>query len=119
MKWKVWYSDGSTFSSDDGQVSEAPGIGCQVIVQDHYHVGAEIESGGDFFVWDNKGTGDRWWAVDLTGLILYFMKPGWQRVLVGEKLPEPIYSKIVKEAHQAFDKNGWLPGERRLESIRD
>ena len=114
MRWKVWYTDGSTFSVEDGSVFDAPGIGCQAIVQDHYDAGAEIVTGGDFFVWDDRGTGQRWWAVDIIGLTLYFMKAQAQRVLVGEMRPEPVYSKIVKEARESFDKNGWLPDERHL-----
>jgi hypothetical protein len=86
------------------------------VVQDHYSVGAEIVTEGDFFVWDDRGTGQRWWAVDHTGLVLYFMKPQQQRILVGEMLPEPIFSAIVKEARASYDKNGWLPRERRLEA---
>jgi hypothetical protein len=116
LRWKIWYTDGSTFSSGDGSVFDAPGIGCQAIVQDHYDTGAEIVTGGDFFVWDDRGVGFRWLAVDIVGLTLYFMKPQQQRILVGEMLPEPVYSKIVAEARSAYDKNGWLPGERRLET---
>lgn len=35
--WRIFYADGSTFSSEDGTWADAPPFGVQVVV--YYHVG--------------------------------------------------------------------------------
>lgn len=52
-KWKIWYDDGSTFSSEDGKAEAAPSEGVQIV--------AEIRGkrkilhhGGEYYRWDRK-----------------------------------------------------------------
>jgi hypothetical protein len=107
IRWKVFYEGGKTFSSEDGDVTEAPTRGAQVIVQDQKCNGAEFLTGDDYYGW-NKG---RWQGYDLFGLYDYLLEPGWKRVLFGRMLKQHEYDKIVKQAN--FEKTGWMPWERR------
>jgi hypothetical protein len=67
----IWYSDGSTFSSDDGAWEEAPGRDVQIIMFRDPDRGWMLRHGantrkGDFFRMDPDGTVV---GMDLTGAI--------------------------------------------------
>ena len=73
MDWKVYYGDGSTFSSDDGEPREAPPHGVQVIVE---RVGERTmqHSLGDYYGWDGvqweaNNTKQERWGVVLIGTL--------------------------------------------------
>jgi hypothetical protein len=65
--WKVFYSDGSTFSHADGEPHEAPPEGVLCIVAYDRHGKRYIAFGQPFFCFDVE-TGE-WWPVDLAGLL--------------------------------------------------
>lgn len=58
--WRIYYADGSTFTSEDGQWAEAPAFGVQAVV--YYHVPdgnglrrKTVDGGrgeGDVYVWE-------------------------------------------------------------------
>ena len=84
MKWKIYYSDHS--ENRDTSVSseyETPSsiarrADVQVIIlesSDHKWV---TLSGYDYYIWDDKGGGERWWGVDIFGKIHYELQPGWK-----------------------------------------
>lgn len=56
MRWKVYYDDGTTFSSDDGSAEKAPLDGVQAVVQYHPNGRNEVLEGHDYYWW----TGDCW-----------------------------------------------------------
>jgi hypothetical protein len=45
--WRIYYADGSTFSSDDGTWAEAPPFGVQCIVYYHVPEGVTFQEVGD------------------------------------------------------------------------
>ena len=111
MSWKVYYSDDSTFSSEDGSPWIVPARDVQIIVQDHPEVRVELVTGGDYYVWMSSGNRAYWWGVDIFGLFDYLIEPGYKRVLFGRTLTREEYGKIIQKAN--IDKAGWLPTERR------
>ena len=71
LMWRIWYSDGSTFSSEDGTWEEAPGRDVQIILFWDPDRGWTLRHGantrkGDFFRMDADGTIV---GMDLTGVI--------------------------------------------------
>jgi hypothetical protein len=67
MKWKLWYSDGSTFTHEDGSWEDAPSRGIVVLVYDDGETGREVEHGKDYYLWW-EGRGTTPWGVDKAGL---------------------------------------------------
>ena len=111
MSWKVYYSDDSTFSNQDGTPWIAPARDVQVIIQDHPEVGVELVTSADYYVWmlgDNRAY---WWSVDIFGLFDYLIEPGYKRVLFGRTIGRDEYAQVIKKA--GIEKQGWLPTERR------
>ena len=97
---QVFYGDGSV-------VEFAPGVptrNVQAILQPHLDVGAEIVTGGDYYVFEDG----HWRAVDIFGLFDFLMDTGL--VLFGRTINSEEYYKIMKYASDV--KNGWLCYER-------
>ena len=44
--WRVWYADGSSFSSDDGTWADAPAFGLQCVVWYHDPPFRTVDTGG-------------------------------------------------------------------------
>jgi hypothetical protein len=72
MKWRIYYSDGATFSDADGAPEDAPPDGIQVIVQEDERAGRAYIEGNDFYVWD----GERWVGMDDDGMKTHFRLSG-------------------------------------------
>lgn len=56
--WRIYYADGSTFTSADGTWAQAPPFGVQMIVYYHVPPYKTIDSGGDegLMVWAGDDT---------------------------------------------------------------
>lgn len=98
MNWKIYYSDGSTFSDQDGTPWIAPARDVQVIVIDDRDHGWMTQAGDDYYVWDDRGDGARWWGVDNFGMYDYLIDPGYKRVLTGRRIPRDQFNEIFKRA---------------------
>lgn len=113
LRWKVYYGDGSTFSSADGHAFDTPARGVQIIaIADHEH-GWRLERGGDYYCWVPGK--DDWYAADQAGLILYFLDRGPKRVLLGERMDYYEYRAVLDRAMSDTalpTKTGWQPSER-------
>lgn len=84
-QWKIFYTDHSVFTSQDGTPFDAPTDGVQIVAQAWPNARGFIIDfknlyGKDFFVWD-----EAWGCVDLTGLIQYIRRrQGPKQILLGE-----------------------------------
>lgn len=67
MKWRIYYDDGTIFSSDQGTESEAPGVGVVCIVQPEPRAGREVMQKWDWYYWHE--TYGEWWGSDIYGLL--------------------------------------------------
>lgn len=65
--WRVYYEDGSTFSSDDGPPERAPPFGFICAIGYDETGGRYIMHGWDHYCWDVAA--QQWWGMDLCGLI--------------------------------------------------
>lgn len=105
-EWKVFYGDGTTFSSEEGGPEVAPARNVQVIVQSCRWHKTEIVTQGDYYVWE-----DGWRATDQFGMYDYLIEPGWKVILQGRMLKQSEYNEIVRHAN--IEKTGWLAREHK------
>ena len=108
--WKIYYADGSTFSSNEGSLEDAPARGVQGIAQANSAVGWHVASGGDYYIWCDDG----WMAVDIFGLFDYLIESG--TVKFGRTITNAEYNEIFQKALADADfgrKHGFLPEERK------
>lgn len=117
VKWKIYYSDGSTFSSEDATpFSLERRVGVQVIIQEHLDKGWIALSGYDYFMWDDKGAGAKWWKGDEAGFFQYITQPGSKCILLGEWVDDVVYNKILERAQKDrmfCNKTGYKNYERQ------
>lgn len=75
LQWRIYYHDGSTFSSEDGTVDEAPREGLICIVGYGRDGQRYIANRWDFYHWD-EGTG-QFWGRDVFGVLWDAKRFGW------------------------------------------
>lgn len=65
LRWRIYYDDGPTFSSEDGDPVDAPAYGVICIVACDPAVNRIILNGWDWYYYD----GQEWWGGDIYGLL--------------------------------------------------
>lgn len=98
--FKVFYDNGSTYVGDPFY---APVLGVLVIVEDDSEHGRRIIQNADYYCWDNRGDGDRWWESDFVGLVDYLITPGAKRVLIGKLVPNKVQEEVFQRAYNDPD----------------
>jgi hypothetical protein len=109
--WKIFYGDGSTFSSTDGDLTDAPSTNVQIIVQENESTGHYNQSGSDYYIWRD----DHWWGVDIFGLFDFLMESGL--VKFGRTIESSKFTKVYRQAKDDPDfppRSAYLPKERKL-----
>jgi len=92
--WRIYYSDGSTFDSLQGEPHEAPpeGFICAIGYDDRAK--RYIMHGWSHYQWDNEA--EQWWGMDMPGLLdrlrrnlVYAYKEGrtvrraeWEQIMI-------------------------------------
>lgn len=112
MIWRVFYADGSTYSSNDGGPYDAPAIGVQVIAYSVPDVGRYILAKCDFYWWDAGRA--CWFGGDQSGFYQYMFGKGPKRVLFGATVTNEEYQHCLKLAlaDPGFpEKSARRPGE--------
>lgn len=94
MDWCIYYSDGSTFSSDDGAWEDAPGWDVQVVLFRHPETKWAMRHGGDFF---RLADDDTVVGLDLVGMIDYVINM-MGLVKVGRMLTQAEFNEIYQRA---------------------
>ena len=114
LAWKIFYGDGSTFTSADGSPYDAPRLGVQCIVGPDPDVGRYTVSDKDAYWWVEKA--GRWTGGDRTGERLYMLRERHPVVLFGEWITDPEYNACIAAANADPDfppKTAWDRGETR------
>lgn len=94
--WQIYYGDSAIINSKDCVVSDVPTLNVQVILQYDSKVGWYLQTRGDYYIYRQD---DRLWqAVDFAGLLVYLIKSGWKRVLLGETIRSEDYATIFQQA---------------------
>ena len=115
MKWQVYYSDGSTISSEDATAfSIERRIDVQVIIQENSDHNWVTLSGFDYYVWDTKGDETKWWGADRCGYDQYMMKPGFKCALFGTMIDKATFREIFNRAREEHgNKTGYTREEHK------
>lgn len=96
LKWRIYYGDGTTFSSEDGGPELAPARNVQLIVQGDSEHGWYMQHGTPYYIW--RPEQDRWVGVNEDGKFDYLIDPGWKRVLYGRTLTTPEFLALYQLA---------------------
>lgn len=90
--WTIYYDDGTTFSSHDGEAFDAPAVGVVAVVQD----GHQTQHGKDAWYW-REG---RWCGCDQWGMLDYMMNlRGPKYVIFGRTMVrDEAFWRIVRRA---------------------
>ena len=92
--WKIYYGDGTTFSSIDGEPQEAPcGNVMRVAYYDEDNRRRQCH-GTDYYIY----TDGYWYGADIVGLVQYLAEPGFKIVKLGRMVKDSIYRKIASFA---------------------
>lgn len=102
--WEVFFSDGSSISSEDAtpfSIEHREDV--QVIIQpNNKHVWVTV-SGADYYYWEDKGKGAKWWPCnDRSGLDHYLRRPGYKCVLFGSWIEPEDFTKVFELARSKF-----------------
>lgn len=92
MKWKIYYGDGTTFSSEDGPPELAPATNIQCIIERDERHGRLVLSRFDFYIHKKDG----WYGVDQFGLFDYLMEIGLLKA--GRTINNELYGEIIAAA---------------------
>ena len=115
--WRIFYTDGSTFSSDDGAPEDAPGWHVQAIAQLDINVGVLIHHLADFYVFDAQAFGG-WAGVDKFGLAQYIAEPGLKTIKLGHGMPTAAWRNLMAKIRadpQLPEKTARYSHERALD----
>jgi hypothetical protein len=117
VKWKIYYSDGKTISSEDATpFSIERRVGVQVIVQEDPEKGWLALPPYDYYMFGARGGAPKWFPGDQVGLFQYITQPGSKCILLGEWVDDIIYRKILNRATEDrmfACKTGYAPWERQ------
>lgn len=110
--WRIYYEDGSTYSSDSGSPYCAPRQGVIVIVQSDDRVGWRWISGQDFYVYEKSRGG--WRETAEFGMYDHLIRARRPLVLFGRWIDDETWQKLHARAKEELGpKQGWLMTEDR------
>lgn len=91
VEWKIYYGDGSTFSSEDGGAELAPCA--RVICVAFYDEDGlrRICHRADYYIWD----GTRWYSADINGFMQYMLETGNKVVKFGREIGDLKYREVM------------------------
>lgn len=101
--WCIYYGDGTTFSSSQGNPSDAPGRNVILIAQVRDATGCDYHSGWDwYFYHEDFG----WWGCDRSGMEDQMLEE-WKsikRIVMGRSISNEKYKDIISRAKKEMPK---------------
>lgn len=95
--WKIFYSDGSTFSSADGLPEDAPSIGFICAVGYDESGDRYIMHGWDHYCWDIET--EQWWGMDIVGLFDRLTQNKVYAYKMGRTVTKKDFQALMQAAH--------------------
>lgn len=96
LQWRIWYGDGTTFSSAEGSPYYAPRQNVQVIAGADPLVGRYMAAARDAYWWDISA--QRWFGGDRWGEWDYMCQLGPRVVLYGRTVSDDAYNACIAAA---------------------
>lgn len=96
IKWRIYYTDGTTFSNKDGNPYDAPKEGVQVILKTEPDVGRFMIAMKDYYWFDHQR--QEWFGGDMAGFYQHLRQPGPSCVTFGTFVTHREYEECVKAA---------------------
>lgn len=97
MRWKIYYTDSTTFSSDEGGPLDAPCKGVAVIIQEDGRCGRRILKFMDWYRWDS--TYGRWFECEAFDVLRTIDRTGTVIARRGEYMSEAAFEKLAITAY--------------------
>ena len=99
--WKIFYQDGTTFSSEDGKPCEAPPFGFICAIGYDEADRRYIMHGWDHYGWDIES--QQWWGMDLCGLFDRLARNKVYAYKQGRTVTKDDFAAFLKQAHEDPD----------------
>lgn len=97
MQWKIYYTDNTTYSSEQGTPQEAPAFGVLVVVEHHEGVGRYIHTLCDWYYYHTEL--QEWFAGDLHGLLDHLLHNlPITAVKQGRLVDNDTYKQVLRQA---------------------
>ncbi len=98
VKWVIWYADGSSFSSLEGEPHEAPAWGVICVAEHSGEHGRMLWHGTDFYCWDYLNRS--WVSCDSAGLLDYLanIKAAQKCVRIGRHVSPDAFHRVFAVA---------------------
>jgi hypothetical protein len=97
-KWKIYYTDGSTFDSTQGEPNDAPCKGVAIVVSQDGRCGRRFMHGHDWYRWLPEY--DRWGECREFDVLREVAVHGTVIARCGEYQGESEFEKILISAHE-------------------
>lgn len=95
LAWRIYYTNGTTYDSDQGDAGDAPAGTVLAIVQTDEELGRMVLHGWDYYYWHR----DEFYGCDIGGIFTHFvLHTGWTRFFSGETVPTPIFRATLERA---------------------
>jgi hypothetical protein len=95
--WRIFYDDGSTFDSDQGEPHDAPTAGFICSVGYDESGDRYIMHGWDHYCWDQETS--QWWGMDLCGLFDRLMRNRVYAYKQGRTVTKKLFQETMQRAH--------------------
>lgn len=98
MDWIIYYEDGTSFTSEQGNPEDAPRLGVLVVANKDVEVGKVLHHRADFYIWREE-----WLPADKFGIMDYLLMPGSYKVVLWGRMTTrlnmtTIYSKAFLDS---------------------
>jgi hypothetical protein len=109
--WRVYYGDGSVYTSEDGSALEAPRVNVQVIAQEDPSMGWELLSEADYYYFEPETR--NWYIADLFTVWDVLIRSRQPLIMFGRMVTEDEFREIVLRVLDDLPtpKTGWRRGE--------
>lgn len=99
--WRIYYSDGSSFSSEDGGPEDAPALGFVCVVGYDEASRRYILHGWDHYCWDIESR--QWWGCDAIGWLDRSIHGKMFAHKVGRTVTRSEFQRLMQLAHEDPD----------------
>lgn len=102
VKWRIYYGDGLTYSSEDGLINGSYPFNVQAVVQADEDVGRQILNGFDWYIYKSG----RWYGIlDIPSLLDQAVHDLEQITIIrmGRMIPSKQYQGIMRRAREDGD----------------